>query len=139
MVESFLTDKQKKILKLREEGKTQEEVSEIIGTSRSNVSLIEKRARKNINKSRETIQEWKTIVSPINVEVEEGVDVFEVPKMVYKKADEEDVKVDLATVDIIGEIEEAGGDLLEHRVTKDSFVIYITESGEVLIEEDDSF
>ncbi|OKY78663.1 MAG: Transcriptional regulator [Candidatus Methanohalarchaeum thermophilum] len=138
MVDSFLTGRQKKVLKLRDEGKTQEEVSEILGTSRSNVSLIEKRARKNILKSKETLKEWKSISAPVEVGVEEDTDILDVPERVYEKANIEDIKVDLATIELIEEIEEKANDFLDHRMVKKSFRIYVTKDGEIIIERNDS-
>lgn len=133
-MDSFLTEKQKRVLKMRREGKTQEEISEILKTSRSNVSLIEKRARKNIRRSEKTIEEWKRIISSMSIKVEEETDVLDVPKMVYERANKENVKVDLATVEIVEKIQDAGVELLNNRVVKHPFEVHVTESGEVLIE-----
>lgn len=47
MVEdSFLTDTQIKVLKLRKKGLTQEEIAKMLGTSRANISMIEKGQKK---------------------------------------------------------------------------------------------
>ncbi|PTD94642.1 transcriptional regulator [archaeon SCG-AAA382B04] len=135
---SFLTQKQKRVLKLRESGKTQKEISEILGTSRSNVSLIEKRARENIERSKKTIKEWKQIFSPVNVLIEEGTDILDIPSIIYKKANEEGIKINLATVGIIEKIKDNNEELLDNRVTKKSFHIHITKLGDVLIGENDN-
>ncbi len=138
MVDSFLTEKQKKVLELREKGKTQKEISNLIDTSRSNISLIEKRARENISKSKKTLEEYKKIISPINIKVKEGEDVLEVPKKVFEKANKNEIKVKLDTVEIIEKIEQNENVLLDNRVARNSFIIYITDKGDVLVEENDS-
>jgi Tfx family DNA-binding protein len=57
------------VLRLRQSGLTQEDIARRIKTTRANVSLIEKRARENIDRSRETLKEWESIVSPDSGEV----------------------------------------------------------------------
>jgi Tfx family DNA-binding protein len=73
---SFLTKRQVMVLRLRQSGLTQDEIARRIKTTRANVSLIEKRARENIDRSRETLKEWESIVSPVRVIIKKGTDVI---------------------------------------------------------------
>jgi HTH-type transcriptional regulator, fmd operon transcriptional regulator len=61
--ESLLNQKQWKILKLRSRGLTQLQTAKKLGTSRANVSMIEWRARKKLDKARETIQAYDALQS----------------------------------------------------------------------------
>jgi transcriptional regulator with XRE-family HTH domain len=62
---SFLTKRQLAVLRLRQAGLTQEEIARRIKTTRANISLIEKRARENVERSKETIREWNSVISPV--------------------------------------------------------------------------
>ncbi|MDD2639276.1 MAG: Tfx family DNA-binding protein, partial [Methanothrix sp.] len=54
---SLLTNRQASVLRLRRKGMSQQEVAEQLGTTRSNVSILEKRALQNVAKARATLKE----------------------------------------------------------------------------------
>ena len=68
----LFNQKQLKILKLRARGFTQIETAKELGTSRANVSMIEWRARKKLDKARETIQAYEALQSSHTVSVDKG-------------------------------------------------------------------
>ncbi|CAB3287800.1 Putative transcriptional regulatory protein MLAUSG7_v1_0397 [Methanocaldococcus lauensis] len=132
-MESFLTETQIKVLKLRKKGLTQEEIAKLLGTSRANISMIEKRAKENIKKAYNTIKIYNMIIAPVSIEIDEGIDVLEIPKIVFKKADEENIKVKYNTLELIDLIKEKASDFIENRITIKKFKIYILENGDVEI------
>lgn len=87
-MKSFLTEQQIRVLQLRAKGLKQSEIAEILGTSRANVSILERRALEKIEKARNTLLLWEQINSKISVEVKKGEDIFQVPEKLFKKADE---------------------------------------------------
>jgi Tfx family DNA-binding protein len=132
MVEdSFLTETQIEVLKLRKKGLTQEEIAKIFGTSRANISMIEKRARENIKKAYNTIKIYNRIMAPLSIEIEEGTDVLNIPDIVFKKADEEDIKVKYNTLELIELIKENASEFIEKRTVKKKFKVYILENGDL--------
>ncbi len=54
-------EKQWKILKLRARGFTQRETAKKLGTSRANVSMIECRLRRKLEKARETVNTYESL------------------------------------------------------------------------------
>ncbi|MCQ6254400.1 Tfx family DNA-binding protein [Methanocaldococcus sp.] len=132
-MESFLTETQIKVLKLRKKGLTQEEIAKLLGTSRANISMIEKRAKENIKKAYNTIKIYNMIIAPVSIEIDEGIDVLEIPKIVFKKADEENIKVKYNTLELIDLIKEKASDFIKNRITTKKFKIYILENGDVEI------
>jgi Tfx family DNA-binding protein len=59
----FLSELQFKVLQLRiEKGLSQAEVARTLGTTRENVTIIEKRAERNIRLAEETIQAYKLLL-----------------------------------------------------------------------------
>ena len=124
MVEdSFLTDMQIKVLKLRKKGLTQEEIAKMFGTSRANISMIEKRARENIKKAYNTIKIYNQIMAPLSIEIEEGIDVLKIPDIVFEKADKEGIKVKYNTLELIEFIKEHASEFIGKRTVKKKFKI----------------
>ena len=137
MVEdSFLTDMQIKVLKLRKKGLTQEEIAKMFGTSRANISMIGKRARENIKKAYNTIKIYNQIIAPLSIEIEEGIDVLKIPDIVFEKADKEGIKVKYNTLELIEFIKEHASEFIEKRTVKKKFKIYVLENGELDVGED---
>ena len=88
-----LTPQQHTVLQLRAEGKSQEETAEILGTTRQNISLIERRARQNIEKAEETIKAYKELMKATSLIVESGTHLIDVPRLVVDAADESGVRL----------------------------------------------
>ncbi len=49
-MKSFLTEQQIRVLQLRAKGLKQSEIAEILGTSRANVSILERRALRRLKR-----------------------------------------------------------------------------------------
>ena len=130
-MESFLTDTQIKVLKLRKKGLTQEEIATMMNTSRANISMIEKRAKENVEKARNTLRIYNDIMAPVKLVVKEGVDVFDIPKMVFKTSDENDIHVNYSSLEILDLIHKNGKDNIDKRIVKKPFIINILEDGEL--------
>ncbi|HTX44131.1 MAG TPA: Tfx family DNA-binding protein [Methanocella sp.] len=130
---SFLTKRQIMVLRLRQSGLTQEEIARRIKTTRANVSLIEKRARENIDRSRETLKEWESIVSPVRVAIKKGTDVIKIPELVFAEADKQGIHVKSNSLDLITRIKKEKGNVISNRTLDEDMEIDIADSGEVNI------
>lgn len=89
----LLTEKQYTVLKYRLQGYTQSKVAEILGTTRSNVSTLERAAMRKIKLAEETLQIYFELNSAGIVVVEPGTHLVDVPGMVLRKADELGIKL----------------------------------------------
>lgn len=132
--ESFLTDRQKQILELRLKGYTQDKIAVILKTTRANVSIIEKRARQNINRAKATLRDWEKLQSPISIKIQEGTDIMTIPRIIFKEADQNGIKVYENTLDIISKIHETIPEAGLHRRVNRTINIFISRNGEVSID-----
>ncbi len=89
----LLTEKQYIVLKLRLKGYTQKEIAELLGTSRENIAILEKRAREKIKLAFETVKTYYELTSIGEVVVEPGTHLVDIPRMVMRRADELGVKL----------------------------------------------
>ena len=88
-----LTPQQYTVLKHRAEGKSQEETAKLLGTTRQNISLIERRARRNIEKAEETIKAYKELMKATSIILEPDTHLIDVPRLVVDAADQAGVRL----------------------------------------------
>ncbi len=133
--ESFLTERQLKVLQLRSHGQSQQEIADILGTTRSNISILEKRAHENIQKAEHTLEQWMMIRAPISLKVSSGTDVFDIPDGIFKAADQKSIQLPVTSLDIITQLRLKAPQLFKKRAVPKDIDIYITSEGELLIDE----
>ena len=88
-----LTERQVEVLELRDEGRTQQEVAELLGTTDANVSAVERAAKKNIGKARRTVELVRVMQSRVRFTVEAGSSFDELVDRVYAEGDAGDTDV----------------------------------------------
>ncbi|WP_175060198.1 Tfx family DNA-binding protein [Thermococcus sp. 2319x1] len=132
-MKTFLTEQQIRILRLRAKGLKQSEIAEILGTSRANISILEKRALEKIEKARNTLLLWEHINSKVAVEVKKGEDIFRVPDRLFEKADEVGIKVPYTTAEIIAFLVDNAP--IEDRIAKRDFVLFLDTQNRLKVSE----
>ena len=133
-LDSFLTERQLKVLQMRLSGRSQQEVADSFGTTRSNISILEKRAHQNIARAERTLQQWMMLRAPVSLEAKEGTDVFELPKMIFAAADEKHMRLPITSLDIVVQLRRKAPRLFKKRALEKDAWIFATEEGEVLVE-----
>lgn len=91
---TVLTDRQLAVLERREQGATQREIADELGTTASNVSAIERAAETNVEKARRTLDLVRTLRAPVQFTVDAGQSFDELVTAVYDHGDAAGVKVD---------------------------------------------
>ncbi len=130
-----LTERQMLVLRLRNDGCSQEAIASRLGTTKQNISAIEKMARKNIERSENTIKFVKTLDAPVWFEVAVGTRLGDLVGMIYKKADSENMGVHVRYdgVALASRIRDLAEKQIRHRVVVIGFDIGITGNGDVLV------
>jgi hypothetical protein len=132
--DSFLTARQLEVLQLRRQGSSQQDVADRLGTTRSNISILEKRAHQNIARAERTLQQWMMIRAPITCRVKAGTDVFDLPRMIFAAADEKGMRLPVTSLDIVVQLQRRAPKLFKKRSLEQDAEIYVTEEGEVMVE-----
>ncbi len=132
-MKTFLTEQQIRILRLRAKGLKQSEIAEILGTSRANISILEKRALEKIEKAKNTLLLWEQINSKVAIEVKKGEDIFRVPDKLFEKADEVGIKVPYTTAEIIAFLVDNAP--IEDRIAKKDFVLFLDTQDRLKVSE----
>ena len=134
-LDSFLTERQLKVLQMRLSGLSQQDVADSFGTTRSNISILEKRAHQNIARAERTLQQWMMLRAPISLQAQAGTDVFELPKMIFAAADEKEIRLPITSLDIVVQLRRKAPRLFKKRALEKRARIFVTEEGELLVEE----
>jgi Tfx family DNA-binding protein len=93
VIRPFLTKRQIEVLKLRMKGLTQEQVADILKTSRENVANLENRAYVNITRARITLKILEELNPEKEVVVLAGTPITDVPRIVLDRADMLGIKI----------------------------------------------
>jgi hypothetical protein len=128
-----LTERQVEVLELREQGKTQAEVADRLGTTDSNVSAIERAAERNVEKARRTLELIRTIRSPVRFPVPPGTSFDELVVDVYANGDEAGVKISYCRPELYAHLYGALEDRTDQNELKERVVVGITNEGEVRV------
>jgi hypothetical protein len=133
--ESVLTRRQAEVLALREQDIQQATIAEELGTSRANVSSIEASARQNIAKARETVAFADALSAPVQLTVEAGTDLYDVPNRVYSACDDAGVKVNRTAPELMKLVGDAAGDAVHGREVRRDITVTVTTEGTVQVRE----
>jgi len=128
----FLSDRQFEVLRLRiRKGLSQAEVASTLGTTRENVTIIEKMARRNIRLAEETLQTYRLLLSVAKIKIEVDTHLIDVPGIVVKAGDSIGIKLKANFTRIYDEIRfKAGNCISGSRVVK-PFTIAIFRDGSI--------
>ena len=130
---SVLTRRQAEVLALRERGVRQATIAELLGTSRANVSSVEASARENVRKARETLAFAEALSAPVQITLDDGTDLYDVPKLVYDACDEAGVKVNHTAPELMKSVSDAAGDAVHGREIREPLLVGVTSDGSVRV------
>jgi Tfx family DNA-binding protein len=131
---SLLTDEQLDILGFRIDGLKQEEIARRLGTTRQNVSLIERRARGNILKAEATLRAYRRLQTAATVELKPNTHLVDVPRMLVDAADGAGVKITIDFSLVYKELrDEARDSILGTRVVS-PVLLRILRDGKIDVE-----
>ncbi len=129
----FLTDKQIEILKLKKKGLSQADIARKLKTTRGNICIIEGTAQKNIVKAKNTLKLYKTLEAPVWVTISSGMDLYEVPAMLFKEADKKRIKVAVDAAMVIVKIKTEVPEKVRGRITLNEIDISSDEAGNITV------
>lgn len=131
---SFLTERQIRVLQMRQKGMSQQQIADLMGTTRSNVSILERRAHQNIARAERTLLQWTMLRAPISIKAKAGTDVFDLPRTIFAAADELGIRLPVTSLDIVVQLKRRAPRLFKRRALEREVLISVTEEGEVMVD-----
>lgn len=132
---SVLTERQAVVLALREQGYSQREIADRLGTSRANISSIESSARSNITNARETVALADSLAAPVRIRIDPGADIYTIPPEIYEACDATRTKVAHSSAEIVRIIRETVPEAIDDDVTAEPIVLTVTGDGTLTVRE----
>ena len=131
MRQGLLTDRQKEVLRLRKEGLTQQQIADIIHTSKANVCTIEKAAHENIEKAKDTLEFLYTLDATRLCTLKEGSDLLDVVNEIYEQASRVGIKVRYDSIELMNRLRSANPEQIKGRHIRSNIEVYLSEDGEL--------
>ncbi|MHB1907409.1 MAG: Tfx family DNA-binding protein [Nitrososphaerales archaeon] len=116
----LLTKRQFLVLQHRANGLSQLETAKKLSTSRANVSMIELRARKKIDRARDSLRAYDSIFSKHYVKINKGTRLQDIPRIVLSEGDRSKIHLRSNLVEVIRMVKSIDPPCLkEGRITRD--------------------
>jgi HTH-type transcriptional regulator, fmd operon transcriptional regulator len=131
MKDGLLTDRQKEVLRYRRQGLTQQQIADIIQTSKANVCTIEKSAVENIRRARETLDFLYTLDATHLCTIIPGMDLLDVAPFIYREAEKIGIKVKYDTISLINKVRESTPERFRARHVREAIEVYINDEGDL--------
>jgi len=131
MKQGLLTDRQKQILQYRNQGLTQQQIADIIHTSKANVCTIEKAAFENIQRAKDTLEFLYTLEATLILTLEEGSDLLDATTRIYEEAEKRGIKVRYDTISLLSHIKASMPNRIRGRYIRQNIDIYLSDHGEL--------
>ena len=130
--DTFLTERQAEVLALRNDGLTQREIADRLGTSVANVSGVESAARRNVHSAARTIDLARVLRCSVRFPAVAGTDLRELVDAIYERGDEAGLRVSHAEPELTTRLHDLLGDRIEARRLTEDTEIGITADGGVV-------
>ena len=130
----LLTGEQLKVLGYRLDGFKQEEIALRLGTTRQNVSLIERRARSNLEKAEATMKAYKRLRTAATVKLESNTHLVDVPRILVDAADEAGVKITIDFYLVYKELRDEARDSIKGTRVVKPILLHILRDGKIDVE-----
>ena len=132
-VDSLLTERQLEIYIRRLRGEKLEEIARELGTTKSNISALEKKARRKIELAYNTIRLVEQLVDAQIITINPGTDLHEIPGLVYRKGDEMGIKIRYSGPELIRLLVERCGHKLRNREVIRQITVGIKRDGDLSV------
>src|SRR5512139_3369952 len=131
MKDGLLTERQMEVLRYRKQGLTQQQIADIISTSKANVCTIEKSAMENIRRARETLDFLYTLDATHLCTINAGMDLLDVAPFIYREAEKIGIKVKYDTISLINKVRESTPERFRARHVREAIEVYINDEGDL--------
>lgn len=133
MPKPLLTDRQKMVIQYRKDGLTQQEIADLLQTTRSNISLIQKSANENIRLAKEALAYVYSQNSTLVCTLSAGSELTREAYTIYKSARQLNIKVQYDTSALINRIMLAVPEKLAGTAVKEDINIYLNPTGIIYV------
>lgn len=127
----YLTDRQLEIMKFRKDGLSTEKIAERIGTTRQNVTILEKRAHRNLDRAIRTLNAVRDLNISIDFEIPGQMHILDAVKEIVKRADESGIRLNDNLIGIMTRFKVSMEKDLKGGITRRAITVIMFQNGSV--------
>ncbi|MFZ1128792.1 Tfx family DNA-binding protein [Methanoregula sp.] len=131
MKDALLTDRQKEVLRYRKSGMTQQQVADIIHTSKANVCTIEKSAMENIERAKETLYFFHTLDARHLCTLKEGSDLFDSVPLIFEEAEKIGITVATDSMNLVNRLRAEIPKRIHGRLIRQDIEVFLGDDGKL--------
>ena len=129
MGDSLFTDRQKEVLRYRKMGMKQQQIADIIHTSRANVCAIEKHANENIQRAKEAMDFFRTLDARRLCILAAGSDLFDSVPLIFEEAGKIGVILATDQMDLINRLRADVPKRIHGRLIRQDIEVFLGNDG----------
>ena len=130
---SFLTERQREILRLRKQNLKKSEIAKILNITRQDVTILEKRAMNNIEKAYNTIQLANEEGFSVSIVIEKDTQILDAIKKILAAGDENNIKIKSPIPEIFTLIKICHGPNIQNGLIQRGTKVSIMADGSVIM------
>jgi Tfx family DNA-binding protein len=131
MKEGLLTDRQKEVLRYRKSGMTQQQVADIIHTSKANVCTIEKSAMENIQHAKDTLYFFHTLDARHLCTLKAGSDLFDSVPIIFEEAGKIGISMTTDSMNLINRLRTEIPKRIHGRLIRQDIEVFLRNDGKI--------
>jgi hypothetical protein len=120
------------VLRLRKRGFTQEKVAKVLGTSRENVSIIERNAYNAVRAAQATIEAFESLHEDGVFLVPSRTSIYDIPRLIFLRGDVLGIRVKTDANGIIALVK-SKGKIRDYRLVS-PMAVKIKSGGQLLLQ-----
>lgn len=128
---TFLTGRQLQIMKLRQSGNSTEQIARAIGTTRQNVTILEKRAHRNLDRAIRTLNAVRDMKISVDFEIPQNMHMLDAVKEIVAKADQSGIRLNDNLIGIMTRFKVAMEKDLRGGVTQRPITVMMFQDGKL--------
>ncbi len=130
---SFLTERQREILRLRKQNLKKSEIAKILNITRQDVTILEKRAMNNIEKAYNTIQLANEEGFSVSIVIEKDTQILDAIRKILAAGDENNIKIKSPIPEIFTLIKICHGPNIKNGLIQRGTKVSIMADGSVIM------
>ena len=130
---SFLTERQREILRLRKQNLKKSEIAKILNITRQDVTILEKRAMNNIEKAYNTIQLANEEGFSVSIVIEKDTQILDAIRKILAAGDENNIKIKSPIPEIFTLIKICHGPNIKNGFISSNTEVSILRNGRLIL------
>ncbi|MDV0441842.1 hypothetical protein McpAg1_10530 [Methanocorpusculaceae archaeon Ag1] len=127
--EAILTERQKTVLQCRKMGMTQQQIADMLNTNKSNISLIEKSALKNVRMAKDVLEFVYSMDAAHTCVLARGTNINRAPQVLYEAVQPLGIKIQYDIGALVTQIRTAVPEKLRENEIRADIHIYLNDTG----------